>query len=70
MQIRYSQHFQERQVLRNMPSGLAEEVFFDADDHFNDSLIGTYVAVRRVTFGNVDRNVAVIYRRDSQKSYL
>ena len=63
MEISHSQHFLERQTLRNIPPGLAEEVFFDADAHFYDSLTSTHVAVKRLPFANVERDVALVYRR-------
>lgn len=62
METRHSQHFLERQTLRNIPSGLAEEVFLNADAHFYDSITGTYVAVKRLPFFDVERDVALVYR--------
>ena len=64
MEVRYSRHFQERQTLRNFPEGLAEEVFFNADGHFYDAFTSTYVAVKRVYLANVERDIALTYRRD------
>jgi hypothetical protein len=52
----------ERQTLRNIPSGLAEEVFLNADAHFYDSITGTYVVVKRLPFFDVEKDVALVYR--------
>ncbi len=64
MQFRYSRHFVERQALREIPQGLAEEVFFRADGHYYDSLTGALVAVKRLRFQGVERDVAVTYQRN------
>ncbi len=64
MQFRYSRHFLERQALRELPPGLAEEVFFRADNHYFDSLTGAMVAVKRLQFQGVERDVALTYQRN------
>ena len=62
MEIRYSRHFLERQTLRNFPPGLAEEVYHSADNHFYDPQTNTYVAVKRMPLGNIERDLALVYR--------
>ncbi len=68
MEVRYSTHFQERQTLRDFPSGLAEQVFFNADAHFYDTQTGTLVAVRRLNLYNSLRDVALIYRMSGEET--
>ena len=68
MEVRYSRHFQERQTLRDFPSGLAEQVFFNADGHFYHRQTETLVAVRGVNLYNSLRDVALIYRTSGEES--
>ncbi|PKB72654.1 MAG: hypothetical protein BZY75_05765 [SAR202 cluster bacterium Io17-Chloro-G7] len=61
MQFRYSRHSLERQVLRELPPGMAEVVFSQADNHYYDSLTRALVAVKRMLFQGVERDVALTY---------
>jgi hypothetical protein len=70
MEIRYSRHLVERQRLRNLPQGLAEEVFLHADSYFFDSLTKTLVAVKRLPLFNIDRDVSLVYRRADAQSVI
>ena len=63
MELPCSQHFRQREALRIIPKGLAEDVFQNADSYFNDSVTDTFVAVKRALFHGVSRDVALIYRR-------
>ena len=63
MQFRYSRHFLERQALRELPPGLAEEVFLRADNHYYDSVTGALVAVKRLLFQGAEKDVALTYQR-------
>ena len=64
MRIRYSQHFAERQRLRDMPDGLAEAILRDADGHYRNGISGWYVAIKRMAFQGKERDVALTYTVD------
>lgn len=66
MEIHYSQHFLERQHLRNFAQGLAEEVFSHADEHFYDSLTSNYIAVKRRCYSGDEKDLALAYLKVGQ----
>lgn len=70
MEIRYSRHLVERQRLRNLPQGLAEDVFLHADSYFYDSLTNTLVAVKRLPLFDVERDVSLAYRMADAQSVI
>lgn len=56
-----SQHFLERLESRRLSLAAAEEVFWQADAYFYDSLTGNYVAVKLMEYRGVDREIALTY---------
>lgn len=68
MEIHYSSHFLGRKVLRNLPEGLAEDVFLHADDYFHDTATDTFVAVKRAAFHGSERDIALVYRATGDKA--
>ena len=60
-QIHISRHFQERQALRGLPHGLAEEIFDSADGRFYDTLTEMSIAVKNVEFRGRPRWMALVY---------
>lgn len=62
MEIRYSKHFRERMKLRGIDRELAEDVFFHADVHLEDTQTNTLVAVKRVIITGREKDIALIYK--------
>lgn len=61
MKIRLTQHFVERQRLRNISDDLAQRVLREADAHYRDAITGWFVAVRHVQFQDKERDLALSY---------
>ena len=59
--IHLSRHFQERQALRGLPHGIAEEIFDSANERFYDTLTEMSVAVKSVEFRGRRRWIAPAY---------
>ncbi len=67
MKIRFSQHFSERQRLREIPNGLAETILHDADNHYRNGITGWNIAVKRIDFLGKERDVALTFTIDENE---
>jgi hypothetical protein len=63
LEIVFSDHFLIRKRLRQIPDGLAESIFRNAEEHYEDRGTGTYVAVKRMHLYGRVREVALVYTR-------
>jgi hypothetical protein len=70
MKIRLSQHFAERQRLRDISVGLAETILREADGHYHNGISGWNVAVKRIVFQGKDRDIALTYTVDRNEIIL
>ena len=70
MKIRFSQHFAERQRLRDIPDGLAETILRDANGHYRNGISGWNVAIKRMAFQGKERDVALTYTVDRNEIVL
>ena len=70
MKIRFSQHFADRQRLRDIPDGLAEAILRDADGHYRNGMSGWNVATKRMVFQGKERDVALTYMVDRNEIVL
>ncbi len=70
MRIRISQHFAERQRLRDIPGDFAEMVLRWADGYYRNGITGWFVAVKRIKFQGKERDMALTYTVESNEIVL
>ncbi len=70
MKIRFSQHFAERQRLRDIPDELAETILRGADGYYRNGITGWNVATKRMAFQGKERDVALTYTVDRNEIVL
>ncbi len=68
--FRYADHLKERMVLRRIPDGLPEAVYNEADAYYRDTATGMYVALKRMQFQGVTRDIALVYTRSGDEIRL
>ena len=61
MKFVFSNHFSERNKLRNISMGIATAIFSNADGHYMDAQTNAFVAVKRIEFQGRERNVGLTY---------
>lgn len=67
MKIRYSNHFEEKMKLRSISRELAENIFSQADNYFEDIQTQTFAAVKRIFFKGKERDIALVYRESGNE---
>lgn len=70
MSVRLSRHLKERMILRDIPDELPETVYWKADNHYTDIQTGTMIAVKRVMFRNMEREMALSYTKSKEDVLL
>lgn len=70
LEFRYSPHFSKQLDARNFNDQFALNLFREADDHFYDSVKGTYAAVKAMYHAGAVRDIALVYRFTADGSIL
>lgn len=61
MEIRYSQHLLQRLLLRQINTSLPRQIFENANERFEDTETGHFIAVGRETLYGKQRDIMVAY---------
>jgi len=59
--VKYTDHLRVKMVIREIPEGLPETVFREAESSFHDEVTGHSIAIKEALYGGKRRLIMVAY---------